>query len=231
MKKLTNLLFMFSIAFYSAGQIPTQQNKSLKNIKTSEEKDVLLVYAGNLKGYMNLGFGLHVEIDSLIGIRCGAVIERETAILGNTALFYKFSNPTQAIYYNYITKQTSIENRSVSPGKDLKLTVIGNEIIDSFSCIHLHHEEHTNVVADYWMSRAVPGFTQLVAIFKKMDPSLTSAFLSSAIFNWGGLVMMKSTYTNEKTGKSSSMILKLVEANPNMSFPASDFDVPQDKKN
>ena len=185
----------------------------------------LLVYIGNVSGYLSLSIGIHVEIDSSIGIRYEVVMERGPAVITHTVLFYKFANPNQTIVHNYLTGKQSIEYRSGLPDKNPGLAVIGQETIDSFSCIHVEHGGGTDNVADYWMSKNIPGFSELASVVKQINPALNMSFLSSAIFNWGGLVRMRVVHTDPRTGQSS-MDLRLQEANEDVSFPASDFDPP-----
>ena len=178
MKQLKILLLLLSIALYSAGQgIPKGKKKNTKidsagvfpngiqkgptkNVELAKGNDVLLVYAGNLSmsgknGVVNISIGVHIEIDSSVGVRYEVVYERGNNVMTHTALFYKFSSPTQSVFYDYRTHESTISNCCGSSG-DPKISVIGTEVVDTFPCTHLQHASNGGA-ENYWVSKKIPG--------------------------------------------------------------------------
>jgi len=222
MKHLTISLLVMLAALYSAGQggVP-------KKSKIVVKKDqAQLEYIGSVTGAMNLAIGAQFEIDSAIGVRYDLVIERGTAVMNHTAIFYKFSNPTQSILYNYLTHKSSIIKYNGQPASGPGLEVLGPAMIDSIACTHLQHGGGTKEVSNYWMSTNVPGFLMLVNALKNISPALPSLAFNGNVFNWGGLVRWTIDYSNPKTGETFNMELHLQEANRDVTIAPRDFEVP-----
>ncbi len=227
MKQFKILLLLLSIALYSAGQGVPKQPKHTK-IGMKKGNGVLLVYTGGTtSGPVNMSTGIHIEIDSLVGVKYEVVYERGSSVTSHVAIFYKFSKPDQCVYYNYLTHKSKILITGGKTGGDMQVTVVGKEVIDSFSCTHLQHKGE-NAAEDYWMSKQVPGYLKLINILKSINSDLPGMAINGTILQWGGLVKMKSTFHGEtkKQKLTGSGSLQLMEANPDMNFPSSDFDVP-----
>jgi hypothetical protein len=177
---------------------------------------------------MSISLGIHFEMDSSIGFRYEVTMERGNSVFSHTAIFYKFSSPKQTIIYNFLTHHSSVNTGNNSSSGDPKLTVVGTESIDSFTCTHLQHtggDNDNKSVSDYWMSPQIPGFSTLANAVNAISPGLFSMGINGTIFNWGGLVKLN-MIENSSSGPSAAMSLHLQEANRDLSFPASDFDVP-----
>ncbi len=196
----------------------------LKNMQTTTGNGVLLVYAGNITGYMNLEVGYHVEMDSLVGLRCDIVLERGDNVLSHTGIFYKFSSPNHTVYYDFLSHQSTISGNSGAQGGDPGLVALGTEKVDGYTCTHVQYKDKTSV-QNYWMSTQVPGFQSLMNVLRGINSILPGMATSGTIFAWGGLVKLDRTDT-EEDGKTTTAHIHLVEANPNISFPTKDFDVP-----
>jgi hypothetical protein len=149
--------------------------------------------------------------------------------MSHIAIFYKFSSPATSIFYNFLTHQSMINTHAPSPDNDADVTVVGTESIDTYTCTHLQKQGSSDLsesgATDFWMSKQVAGFSEVISILKRIDPAMLMG-LTQDVFHWGGLVKIKMTAVNKKTGETSNAIVQLQEANPTMSFPASDFDVP-----
>jgi hypothetical protein len=216
MKHPATLILLFTIASCFIGATSPNTIKSTPST-------VLLVYVGNLSGPTSLSFGIHIEIDSTIGYRYEVVAERGTAVLSHTVLLYKFAQPNQSIVYNYLTKKSFVNSRSAS-STDPRVSVIGTETIDSFTCTHLQYANPSaKVQADYWMSKQVPGFSMMIGILQSTGTDALSQLLNGTIFQWGGLVKWTTVRTASPGGSST---MKLQEAETGLNFPASDFEVP-----
>lgn len=207
------------------------QKGPTKNVELAKGNDVLLVYAGNLSmsgknGVVNISIGVHIEIDSSVGVRYEVVYERGNNVMTHTALFYKFSSPTQSVFYDYRTHESTISNCCGSSG-DPKISVIGTEVVDTFPCTHLQHASNGGA-ENYWVSKKIPGYQKLTNVLNNISatPGLQGLALNGTIFRWGGLVRMNGSHTDPKKLGSVSVNLNLIEVNPAMSFPESDFDVP-----
>lgn len=223
MKPFNNLLLL-PFAFYMTmflGKKNGSHSTAAKHATIS--KQVLLVYVGSRTGKVNVDFGIHIEMDTSIGMRYDVTVEQGTAVLSHVAFFYKFATPHQSVMYNYATRTATTNDWGGYNARDQKLAVIGQEQIDNYSCTHLQ-QENTPSVSDYWMSQTVPGFSQFANILTKLDPGLRAMAINGTIFNWGGLVRMKSVFSTEKA--TSTVTLKLQEANTDIDFPSTDFDVP-----
>ena len=192
--------------------------------KDEQESTVLLEYTGSLTGAANSNVGIQIEIDTSLGIRYEVSFQNAGAVLSHTAFFYKFSNPYQTVFYNYLKhKSEVIKGGGTNGGQDV--TVVGKEKIDSFSCTHLR-QSNKRESQDYWMSTSVPGFKQVATILKNIDPNLLMMAIDGGIFEWGGLVKLKISSTTSK-GQTTSLALHLIEAETGLDFPSSDFDVPK----
>ena len=75
------------------------------------------------------------------------------------------------------------------------------------------------------MSPRVPGVSMLLNTLKTMNPNLPALVFSGAIYKWGGLVRMTSSFVDPK-GQTMSMELHLREANTDITLPSKTFDVP-----
>lgn len=192
-------------------------------------KGVLLVYTGGITGKMNMGIGLHIEFDSAIGIRYEVVYEQGTNVLAHTALFYKFSDSLESVLYDFKRHESTVNKCcGTSSGSGPDIVVIGQEMVNNFSCTHLQRIRNSGNYSeqdDYWMSMDLPGFLTLIKILNNISPQLVDMGINETIFNWGGLVEMKHNFTDTK-GNTINSTLLLAEANSTMSFPSTDFDVP-----
>jgi len=223
MKPFNNLLLL-PFAFYMTIFLANKNGSpSTTSKKATSSKQVLLVYVGSRTGKVNIDLGIHIEMDTSIGMRYDVTLQQGTAVLSHVAFFYKFATPHQSVMYNYATRTTTTNDWGGYNVRDQKLAVIGQEQIDNYSCTHLQ-QENTHSVTDYWMSQTVPGFSQFANILTKLDPGLRAMAINGTIFNWGGLVRMKSVFSTEKA--TSTVTLKLEEANTDIDFPSTDFDVP-----
>ena len=186
-------------------------------------KTALLAYIGSIKGpTANFTIGVHVIMDSTIGLRYDIAFEVGQKVLSHIAFFYKFSNPYQMVYYNFLNHKTDVIKGGGS-GKDPNLVVVGTEMIDSFSCTHLY-EDKKHESQHYWMSTAVPGFYLMAIKLNNIDPGLELMAINQTIFNWGGLVRVKTTSIDN--GQTTTLELNLAEANTHLVFQPSDFEVP-----
>ncbi|MGN6603988.1 MAG: DUF4412 domain-containing protein [Ginsengibacter sp.] len=225
MKQFKFFLLLLLMTFCLASQHPGKGNGRIKT-----GNGLLLVYAGNISTkYLNLDVGIHFEMDSSVGIRYEVAYEKGNIPVSHIAIFYKFSSPDQTVLYNFLTHQSTIDTHAPSPDNDADVSVLGTEAIDSFTCTHLQKKGSSDLsesgATDFWMSKQVAGFPQVVNVLKKIDPNMVMG-LTQVAFKWGGLVKIKMTAVNKKTGETSNAIVQLQEANPTMSFPASDFNVP-----
>jgi hypothetical protein len=218
MKRLKTFLLLLAVALCSVNLVIPDHPK----YSTHDGNGILLVYTGTMSGKMNLSIGIHVEIDSLVGVRYEVVFESGSNTMSHTALFYKFSDPKETIFYNYLSHKSTVNKCCGSSGSGSNVSVVGQEFIDSFSCTHLQGTNNSESGAeDYWVSTSVPGYSELLKILNNISPGLQQMFIEGNIFQWGGLVKMTSTLHNQV-----SVVVKLAEANSSMSFPARDFDVP-----
>jgi hypothetical protein len=189
----------------------------------TDENTFLLKYIGKMTGPVaNFSIKAQLSMDSSIGFRYDVSFQNGTAVLSHIAVFHKFSSPYQTTFYNYLNHKSEVIKPTASNASN-NVEMIGKEKIDSFSCTHLRHAAD-NRSEDYWMSTAVPGFSQLCQILKHIDPSLMSS-INETIFNWGGLVKIRmvSSYPNEQ---SSTFTLNLIEAKAGLVFQPTYFDVP-----
>ena len=193
--------------------------------KTLAANGILLVYTGSMSGAVNIEIGIHLEIDSSVGVRYEVVFERGSNVLSHIAVFYKYSDPNETIYYNFLTHQSHANKCCGSASDGSNVTVVGQDVIGSYSCTHLQGvTSSANDAEDYWVSPKVPGYTRLVNILNNLGVS-EMAF-NGTIFQWGGLVKLKHRFTDPKSGKYQNADINLSEVNSTMNFPATDFDVP-----
>jgi len=170
-----------------------------------------------------MGIGIEVTIDTLVGVRYE--VKLSGAISSHTALFYKFSNPHQTIFYNFITHKSTVNKDTGSPDSDANVDVIGKETVGGYACTHLQHGAGTNEITDYWMSSQIPGFFELINSLKTISAGLPAMAFNGTIFHWGGLVKMKIVDSDPKMGQMT-MDLHLVNARINIPLPLNTFDVP-----
>jgi hypothetical protein len=224
MKPLKNFLILLPIVLGSASQRPPETfGNRIVHSNKGNGSQAQLEYIGSMTGKFSYGIGIQVSIDTTIGIRYELTIERQTAVIGHVAIFYKFSSPFQTITYNFIRHESTVNKNDGSPGSDPNVEVIGTETVNSYPCTHLQHG--TNAVTDYWMSPKVPGVSMLLNTLKTMNPNLPALVFSGAIYKWGGLVRMTSSFVDPK-GKTMSMELHLRDANTDIILPSKTFDVP-----
>ena len=208
-------MFLLAPVVFSIGfTLPDHSNS-----RTRDSNGILLVYAGNIS---SMQVGIHVEIDSSIGVRYDVAFESGSNVMSHTALFYKFSDPKESVIYNYLTHKSTVIPCCGSAGAGPSVKAVGTVVIDSFPCTRLQSVNYGERGGeDYWVSTQVPGYSTLLNVLNGISPGVEQMFIEGNIFQWGGLVRM--------TGKGSSGMvanIKIVEANATMSFPATDFDVP-----
>jgi len=214
-------LFLSLLVLRAVHSNPAIVQHAIKPVEN--EGRFLLEYTGSINGYINIDLGVQVAMDTSIGFRYDVTFQRGGAVMSHVAFFYKFSSPYQVIEYNYLSHQTQLIKSSNS-AKDEDLSVIGQEQIDSFSCTHLQ-KSNDNEQQDYWMSKAVPGFTQLYKILKGIDANLAMMVISQTVFKWGGIVKPR-VVSKEKNGKATTLNVKLIEAETGLVFTDKDFEVP-----
>ncbi|PWU04475.1 MAG: hypothetical protein C5B52_01470 [Bacteroidetes bacterium] len=203
-------------------------NKYPENIRVNtkhsdDENSFLLEYTGTLAGYMNLSVGAQVAMDTTIGFRYDITFQNGTSVISHDAFFYKFSNPNQLTKYNYLTHQSSLINPGKTP-KSEDLNVVGKENIDTFVCMHLR-KTNDREQQDYWMSKSVPGFSQLTKILKGIDPNLAMMAIDQTLFKWGGLVRAR-VINVANAGSTTTFNLNLIEEQTGLVFTDKDFEVP-----
>ncbi len=222
MKQFKILWLLISIALYSAGQVTPKQTK----IGIKPGNGVVLQYAGKMSGPINLNIDAHVDIDSSIGIRYEVLIKRGLTAVVHTGLFYKFSNPYQTIFYNFLTHESTInDDTTADTGSMVK--VVGTEEVDSFNCTRLTEiKKSDHQTTYYWVSEEVPGFSKIINTLASISSDLPGMAINGSIFQWGGLVQMKSTYTDLSKGGSMNFDLHLSHWSTNVGLPSGDFDVP-----
>jgi len=220
--QLKSFLLIALVGLCSAAS-KTYPIKGVSTNDATEGKTVLLEYTGHLSDPThNITIGAKLTMDTSIGFRYDVTFQNANKLMSHMAFFYKFSHPYQTIVYNYLThKSDIIKQKAGDPNNDV--TVAGKENINSFPCTHLQHTSK-HETQDYWMSKAVPGFSQLSQILKQIDPSLMAS-INETIFNWGGLVRIKMVSTSSD-GQTTAMILNLIKAQTDVALEASTFEVP-----
>ena len=231
--KLTILLFLFSVSFYSHAQKSKIKKGPTKDLETEKGRGVLLAYSGSFvqEDIGKLEVGYHVEMVSDVGIRWDIVIEKGDMVMSHQAIFYKFSSPDQTILYDFIRKQSKINGSSSTNGGDDGITELGEVKIDSFTCTHLEYksDSHSKEVIDFFESWQVPGaeiFAKALANIDLPNPfgySINPPSTILSVSKWGILVRMNITTSGNK---GSELFLKLVEANPDIMLPLKDFEIP-----
>jgi hypothetical protein len=216
-----SFLLIVVLALCSAGS-KTHPGKRLPANHTATGRTVLLEYTGSLSSiYANFTIGAQLSLDTSIGFRYDITFEKGDKVLSHDAVFYKFSNPHQTIFYNYLNHKKEV-NQEKPGDPNNNVTVVGKEIIDSFSCTHLQHQSSQGS-EDYWMSKSVPGFSQLSQVLNHLDAGLMAS-LNETIFNWGGLVRIRMVDT--APGAQTTMVLNLIEAETDVLFQRNTFEVP-----
>jgi hypothetical protein len=223
MKPFKNLLLLPPVFYMAIFLAKKNDSHSTIAKQATISRQVLLVYSGSRTGKVNVDFGIHIEMDTSIGMRYDVEVKQGTTVLSHVAFFYKFATPHQSVMYNYATHIATTNDWGGYNARDQKLAVMGQEQVDNYSCTHLQ-QENTHSVTDYWMSQTVPGFSQFANILTKLDPGLRAMAINGTIFNWGGLVRMKSVFSAEQA--TSTLTLKLEEVNTDIDFPSKYFDVP-----
>jgi hypothetical protein len=187
---------------------------------------VVLDYNGSVTGAESMWMRIEVTIDTLVGVRYEVKLTRGGSVFSHVALFYKFSNPQQAIFYNFITHKSTVSKDKGSPDSDANVDVVGKETVSAYACTHLQHGAGTNEITDYWMSQQRHGFLELTNSLKTISAGLPAMAFNGTIFHWGGLVKMKIIDTDPKTGKTLNMDLHLANARINIPLPLNTFEVP-----
>jgi len=227
MKPFKKYLLVMPIILCSTG--PKSDNTSdtgMQNKVNRRGSQALIDYVGRITGSYNLDMGVQVYIDTTIGIRYEFTVEDVSEnVLSHIAIFYKFSNPTQSVEYDFVRHKSSLIKYGGSSDSNPDVYVIGQETLDSFDCTHLQHGGDTKEISDFWMSPKVPGFSKLVNSLRNISPALPSMFLSSTIFNWGGLVKWTIRDLSE-SGTTVNLEMHLFTADTNVILKPKVFDVP-----
>ena len=214
MKRLINIFLLAPVAFGIGFTLPGHSGN-----RTQDSNGILLVYVGNIS---SLQVGIHVEIDSSTGVRYEVAFENGSNVMSHTALFYKFSDPTESVIYNYLTHKSKVIHCCGPAGTGQSVKAVGTAVIDSFPCTHLQSINYGESGGeDYWVSTQVPGYSTLLNVLNGISPGMEQMFIEGNIFQWGGLVKM-----TERSKNGMVADIKIVEANSTMSFPANDFEVP-----
>ena len=222
MKLFKIFLLLGPIALSSAGVKPTRipDDGTIHGYLVAR---VVLDYKGSVTGAYNMGIGIEVTIDTLVGVRYE--VRMTGAINSHIALFYKFSNPHQTIFYNFITHKSYV-NKDVGPSDSHpNVEEVGEEIVGAYACTHLQHAV-THEVSDYWMSRQIPGFSELSHALENVSADLPAMAFNGNIFKWGGLVKMKIVDTDPEKGQNLTMNLHLDNAKINIPLRLGTFDIP-----
>ncbi|MFL5808872.1 MAG: hypothetical protein ACJ749_05075 [Flavisolibacter sp.] len=186
-------------------------------------KTVLLEYYGEVNSAdVKYNVGAQLMLDTTIGFRYDVSFLQGSKAMSHVALFYKFSSPYQTIFYNYLNHKSEVIKQTASTGSN-DISVIGKEKIDSFACTHLRHAVNHDS-EDYWMSTAVPGFSQLTQVLQHIDAGLMSS-INGTIFNWGGLVKLSMISSSSKG--QIEFKLHLIDAKTGLRFETSNFEVPK----
>lgn len=226
---LITFLFFPFILFDTMSQLPVHAEPGTIASNKGAGRGELLVYTGSFKSpQFTYDIGVHIEMDSSIGLRYEVVYEKGNSVLSHMAIFYKFSQPSQSVIYNFLNHKSHVSN-SGNPGVNVPdLTVMGSETVDKYSCTHLQNNSSNNDNTsrdDFWMCKDFPGFQVLTRILNEVSPGGEAFAYNGIIFKWGGLVRMTHYFEDKKTGVSQSAEIDLSEAEP-MNFPNKDFDVP-----
>jgi hypothetical protein len=223
MKSFKNFLLLLPIVMSSAAQKPSEtlDNGTSHNDKSLAAR-VVLDYNGSVTGAKSMGIAIEVTIDTLVGVRYE--VKLSGAISSHIALFYKFSNPQQTIFYNFKTHKSTVSKGDGSPDSDPNVDVIGNEAVGAYACTHLQHGAGTSEITDYWMSSQIPGFLELINSLKTISAGLPAMAFNGTIFHWGGLVKMKIVSTDP--AGTLNMDLHLQNAKINIPLPLNTFEVP-----
>jgi len=224
MKLFKNSLMLFAIVVCLAGvKPPLILHNGVISDNTRLAARVVLDYTGKVTGQYNMGIGIEVTIDTLVGVRYEVTMTG--VINSHIALFYKFSNPHQTIFYNFITHKSYVNKDGGAADSDPNVDVVGKETVGSYACTHLQHGAGTSEISDYWMSSQIPGFSELMNALKNISADLPGMAFNGTIFQWGGLVKMKIIDSDPKNGQMT-MNLHLDNARINIPLSLNTFDVP-----
>lgn len=213
MKQLKFFFLLLPLSFGIGHKVPDEI------LKRAKDNGVLLVYSGTIEA---MDIAIHLEIDSLVGVRYDVVLEKGNNVLSHVALFYRFSDPQKTVLYNFGTHQSITNNCCGTTGGDAKWVPVGTGGVDNYNCTHVQNVHYNqNQAEDYWVSTDVPGYSLLLKILNNISPAYKEMFIDSQIFKWGGLVKMTIA-----SGGQMIAGINLSEANPAMHFPATDFNVP-----
>lgn len=215
---------------YLGKTIYSKQKVEVPNVNAG--KGILLSYLGSMSGPINQQVSINMEIDPAIGFRTDLVIENGDQVVGHHAFFIKYSDNNNGYAYNYLTHKVNAlpVQKGANGSPDDDLIVVGQKTMLGYPCTHLRvdNSKDRENDEDYWMSTAVPGYKTLsdliIKNFNKI-PGSNSKLLSS----WGLLVKYSGVVHDKNGGIYLQANTTLHEANPNMSFPASDFEVPKGK--
>jgi hypothetical protein len=134
MKRLKIFFLWVPLALCSAGLVSFNHPKD----KTAAGNGILLVYTGSMSGAVNIDIDIRVEIDSSVGVRYEVVFESgKSNVLSHMAVFYKYSDPNETIYYNFLTHKSHANKCCGSGGDGTNLKVVGQDVIGSYSCTYL----------------------------------------------------------------------------------------------
>jgi hypothetical protein len=214
-------IFLSSVALKPSKVLDNGAVRSSKSLAAR----VVLDYNGSVTGAESMGMGIEVTIDTLVGVRYEVKLTRGGSVFSHMALFYKFSNPQQTIFYDFITHKSTVSKDKGSPDSDANVDVVGKETVGAYACTHLQHGAGTREVTDYWMSSQIPGFLELINSLKTISAGLPAMAFNGTIFHWGGLVKMKIIDNDPKMGQLN-MDLHLANARINIPLPLNTFDVP-----
>ncbi len=219
-----SFLILLPIAFSSAALKPSKvmDNGAVHSSKRLAAR-VVLDYNGSVTGAGSMSMAIEVTIDTLVGVRYEVTLTG--AISSHMALFYKFSNPHQTIFYNFKTHKSTVNKEGGAADSDPNVAEIGKETVGAYACTHLQHGAGTHEITDYWMSKQIPGFSELIHALKTISADLPGMAFNGTIFQWGGLVKMK-IIASEQDGKQLNMNLHLANARINIPLPLNTFDVP-----
>jgi hypothetical protein len=202
----------------------TKPNRNIKRSTDhiSDYATARLQYWGVMNGYVAVNVGIGVEMDTSVGLKYE--VTYSGGVTSHMAYYYKFSNPYQVMYYNFITRKSGVIKSSGSAnGPDV--SVMGNATINGYYCTHLHHQNDKGTATqDYWMCDTVPGFAQVARVLKSVDANLKFMVIDQSIFNWGGLVKLKMIEADQ--GLTTSFDLNLATAQAGIPIRVGAFDPP-----
>jgi len=219
--RINILLIALSLILCSMHPVAPATNSKPGAYGPTDYATASLKYSGAVVGYAKFNVAINIEIDTSIGIRYEVAFSGD--LTSHMAIFYKFNKPYQTIHYNFLTHKSSVLTGG-GGSKDPDVAVMGTENINNYSCTHLQRAgDHET--QDYWMSKSVPGFAQVVKALKKIDPNLEMMAIDQSIFHWGGIVRLKMKSVTSK-GETTTFNLDLNSAQAGIPINLADFEVP-----